>query len=91
MENDIRNIMGGIVERVSDSEMYMIFASLISSDNLTSLGKCEESMMIADAFADAIRESGISDMRKRKFMEYAEKTKSVISGDIVKFKKEKYA
>lgn len=82
-QNSISDLLG----RISDENMYMIFGAMVSADTLSSKDECESALDIADKLIAAIPDAGLSEMKRSKWTEMAEKAKKIISADLKKFEK----
>ena len=65
---------------------YMFMVSLISSDNIRTLNDAEKSLEFLDDVEKAVKEAPISKEKKEEFEKYIVKGRSILNGDIERFK-----
>jgi CRISPR/Cas system-associated endonuclease Cas3-HD len=65
---------------------YMFMASLISSDNIRTIADAEKSLEFIDDVEKAVKEAPISNEKKAEFEKYIVKGRSILNGDIERFK-----
>ena len=61
-------------------------ASLISSDNIRTIADAEKSLEFIDDVEKAVKEAPISNEKKAEFEKYIVKGRSILNGDIERFK-----
>lgn len=87
MDNESKNRFRELVEKFSDEQMCLIIVSLMSADTLINEEACHESLRLVNQIIDAIKTANITEERRSSWLNRAEASKSVISGDLEMFKK----
>ena len=82
-----KKIKGSDIDLICRNKVeYMFMASLISSDNIRTLEDAEKSLEFLDDVEKAVKESPISKEKKAEFEKYIVKSRSILNGDIERFK-----